>query len=817
MRGPGSPYRSANSGEVSVGVEGRADLKQWYSAGRRFKNIEPVPVSGFQLMPGSFDAGPVRGRVGVAATSNVSPTPGPRTGTQTIWQADTDALNVIGLHCSGLDASAGVHSVQCEYLAAAVWKPIGTAVVVDTTASAITFALPPGSGVRAESLRLTATMTSSAQINAGNVTLLAEDKIQDAPRYASLNHDDTSRYFLSLQVGLLDIFENNVHRASVYLPEITETILPQVDFYTELATIGIFHRDMRSLRIRRSESDFRWLRDFWPYDTAPEVDLGGTYAKTSDQWDINVKWSASVPVYLAITVEGETTEGVPFQNTAGAAVAIGAAVDTAVTAAAIKAAVEALPSTGPTVTVSVTKLTGTDAYRVRLTFGGNLAGREFQIVSAVQNTAEAAALATHTRIGKTDFEPIISATRGYPGTTGLVQERCVYGDIKSVPAAIMPSAAGEYFDLDIKAAGDDAARLDRLRGQVSERVLAIVEATYLLVFTNRAVHFAPNRVIKKTEPLNFVPVSTMGLVPNCKPVTLEAKVYFIGANPDEVNRKGHQLLSLSYNEIETKFDADPEHIFAPHLVENVIRLVGQQPSTRADAARLWMLRSDGRLIQGAVIKSQDVLGYSEWVLAEQGDAMEVCADASNIMRVAVKRGGKMRHEYLSRSTEFQGAVIRQCDLGGCIAKLQQFEGCEVYVRGENYRLGPFRVEAGRIETQEPLKGNLQVGLWQPPVWESLPRYFITPNDMVIKRPGRIHAAHAQLIDTTSLAIGANGEPARNVNLAKATDTLDKATPARSGSWGRRNMLGHQVGTTLVVTQTFPGSLYVRELEIEEKL
>ena len=96
----GSPYRSANAGELSPDAGGRVDVKQFYSSGLRFKNIEPVPLSGYRIMAGSFDLGLVRGRVEGLAQTSVVATPGPWTGTQVIWQAAV-AGAVSAIDCSG--------------------------------------------------------------------------------------------------------------------------------------------------------------------------------------------------------------------------------------------------------------------------------------------------------------------------------------------------------------------------------------------------------------------------------------------------------------------------------------------------------------------------------------------------------------------------------------------------------------------------------------------------------------------------------------------------------------------------------------------
>jgi hypothetical protein len=456
--------------------------------------------------------------------------------------------------------------------------------------------------------------------------------------------------------------------------------------------------------------------------------------------------------------------------------------------------------------------------RVDITFGGALSGNEYQLVSLVTNTAAAAALASHVQIGKTDFEPLFSTARGWPGVFGLAQDRLAYGDVKAVPGAISFSQAGEYFTLDIEASGANAARLDKLRaGQVAERVLGFAEATYFLVFTNKGVHFAANRTINSADPLNFTETASDGIPPNCDAMKLENKIYYVGVNPKSEPPVGDKILSLRYSELETSFEAAPEHIFATHLIEGIIRSKPQKASSKSEASRMWLMRDDGRLIAGNVIISQEVLGFCEWVAAGAGLVKEIHVDAGNDLRMAVSRGGTLRHERQDRATFFQATVTRTPDLAGRVTMLELFEGLEVWAKAEGFILGPFTVAGAAINLGDAYAGTVDVGLWQAPVWESMPRYYITRNDEVIKRPGRIHRLDVAVIDTASIAIGANSEPIEDVALGLTSNLADQPQPAVSKTVARFGMLGQVIGTTAVISQVKPGELYVRDINFGEKL
>lgn len=814
----GSPFRSANAGELSPEAAGRVDIKQFYSAGLRYKNMEPVPLSGFRDMAGSFDNGRVRGRVEVVAQSGVVATAGPHSGNQIIYQA-TVAGNVVAIDCAALDADVGEHVVQAQALVGATWVNVGGAVTVGTAARAIGMAVAPGEGVSATAVRLQATFSVAASITTGVVTVLTESTVQDAPRYTSVRHDSGSRYFASLQAMFMDVFEDDAFVAGVYLPTLTPDILPDVDFYAEDATIGIAHNTLETLRVRRGGSSVEWVRDLWPYEGIPKVDLGAIYPKTNDEWEVQVSWTGSPFATLTLTVDGETTPGIPFVDALNAPIAISGAVDDVLTAANIKAALEGLPSlAGGTVTVVIVATAGAGK-RIDIEFGGTLSGSEYQLNSSITNTADVAALSSHVTIGKTDFEPLFSALRGWPGAFGFVQDRLVLGDIKAVPPSLAISQAGDYFKFNIESAGAGAARLDKMRGgQVSERVLAFAEATYFLVFTDRSVWFASNRTITKTEPLNFVKTSNIGLALGCKPIETEVAAYYVGVDPNDNDNVGvgSQLLALSYSELGTRFDAVPQQFFAQHLVRGIVGSAFQLGG-RSEASKIWMRRNDGRLIAACIIQSQEVLGFCEWIAAGGGAVTELHVDAANDVRLCVRRDGVLRHERQDRATLFHATVSATPDLAGGVRGLDHLNGREVWAEVEGYMLGPFTVSAGEIQLGDAYEGPALVGLWQAPVWESMPRVLITRSDEIIRRPGRIHSARAQVIDTTSIAIGANGGDVENVPLTTTADLVTQGLGEKTKSVRRVGMLGFKTGTTMVVSQTFPGRLHVRDLDFQEKL
>jgi len=821
---PAAPYRSANAGEFSSDAKGRVDIKQYYSAGLAFKNIEPVPQSGFRQMGGSWRMGEWRKPLSTRAITDPSTTAGPHTGTQTVWSG-TVAGTVAAMQVTSLAISAGTATFELQANISGVWTKIAGPFAVATGLAVTRLgAFAPGQQKTATALRIRATFSTSATVTIGSVAAWLESGTALVPRMASLATDAGDAIVAYVTEGIVDFFTGAGHVGAARLTSVTAVMLPDIGFYAEASTIGVFHGDLTSQRLLLMTTDLNdWRSDDWPYETLPVADLGGTYATTDDVWEIFVnKTSSTDRIYMAITVNGETMAAIPVPRTGDGVPADldSDTADWALFATQIQTALRALPTLSSGLTVTQDNA-GTGSRKLEVTFGGDLTGEEYDLSAIVTNTSTASALASHETIGKTDFEDLFSVSRGWPGAVGLVQDRMGYLRIPAVGGALTLSRVAEYFDLNIEAVTDQAARLDKLRSQTSETIVAVKEQAWVLAFTDRGVYFINNRTIERNQPLNFIKASEIGAQPNCDPFDLEGKVFYVAIGPKGMSSRtegGAQLLSVSESVVSssTSFEAAPESLLATHLVDKVMRAARQKPEGDLDASKGWLMRNDGRLIAAQIIKSQEIVGFCEWIAASGGAVREIGIDGRNQLWLSVERSGIGTHEIYDTGIFLQDAVEAETDLAGLVTGLAFADGDVLWAVADGYVLGPFTVAGGAIDLADPYDDVL-VGRWQAPRFESMPQVYVTPGDDVILRPGRIHTAHVNVIDTTSIAIGANGGTPQDVTLAEAGDALDEPTPARTRLITQTGMTGFVESPTLVITQTRPGTLRVRDYAIGARL
>ena len=110
------------------------------------------------------------------------------------------------------------------------------------------------------------------------VSAFHEDGTALAPRHVALTADDGTAYSLFVTAGIADVFTDAGHAGAARLAAVTEAMLPDLAFYAEAATIGIFHGDLESVRLLLATpgQDHDWQADLWPYEGVPVADLGCT-------------------------------------------------------------------------------------------------------------------------------------------------------------------------------------------------------------------------------------------------------------------------------------------------------------------------------------------------------------------------------------------------------------------------------------------------------------------------------------------------------------------------------------------------------------
>ncbi|MCW2317476.1 hypothetical protein M2322_003035 [Rhodoblastus acidophilus] len=623
-------------------------------------------------------------------------------------------------------------------------------------------------------------------------------------------------YVVILMAGQVAIWRNGALQATLWAPY-ADADVPFVKVVQRAETMMLFHQAYETKRLIRHGSDTAWSLDATPWVHIPDVDYGGAYAKTDEVWKIYLYWPSSgftlAGMGFVVSVDGIETATIPVTTmqtqTFGSTVTT---VDPVATASTVQAALIDLANVEPGITVSGVLSTAT-SITFQVTFSGGLnSGNSFTVSGRVVTTGSAALQTSRAVQGKPGGESLFSASRGYAACAAFYQDRLIQGGFASKGSAWLASRTSEYFDQNVDLTGASGAMLINIDADGSEEIEHIIQARHLCIFTSDAEYFVADRALQKTQPPNIVRSSTYGASKRVPPVFEESSLLF-------VSREESIVYAATYNEVASAYEASPQSLLSSHLIFGIRDAALQVSTSATDSQRYFLPRDDGVMVVALLIRNQDVYPFVRW--ETDGKVRAIVVDGANVPHMLVERqiGGvaKLCFERLEDGLLLDGAVTQSFGAPTtAIGGLWMHEGATCWAIVDGYVEGPFTVSGGSI-TLANAGSVVTVGRWTAPIAATLPLPRDVGQRTVLKRPCRVHTVQLDLIGTTSLAVGANGQPPRDVPLARVTDPTDAPTPPYTGEKIITGIAGFSADGIAVITQLRPGKLQVRNVTLQAKV
>lgn len=613
----------------------------------------------------------------------------------------------------------------------------------------------------------------------------------NAARLVPFKSTDGSVFEIVLRDVGADVVEGDAITASFAFP-FTAAQLPEVTWTHRRDTAFFFHKDVETKRA--IITDTGWNVDNLPYDGIPSYDYGGTYTNgVAAEWEINfIGFDAGKRFRL--TVSGEET------------IAIDYVTDGATLATSILDAISVLPNVAPGVTTEV--ISGTN---IKITFGGSdNQGDGWAVSGTAIDDADGAIPAFKLKVGVIAGEPIISATRGWPRCGHFSQQRFLAGGFRSNANSWMVSVTGRYYTFDTELDEANGAFVVPLDSEGGESINHIIDAHNLLIFTSEREYWISDRAISKTEPTNHVEASTNGSKEGVPVVKNEGAAIYC-------HKSGSVLSEIRYTDIDS-FSSQPITLLASHLFEDVSDLAMRRAKYSTETNLLGVVNEHGILRTGHLWREQDITAFGR-VTSNDALFKAVSVNARDEMAFITERNGNRQLERFERGllldaakTFAYGAPVLEID------GLDHLEGFDVWVLGDGEVYGPFTVASAKVVLDVPVQSG-EVGIFSPPIVETLP----PPRDIgprtVLRRKARIHSVWVSVYDTTSLAIAVNGSDPVDVPLRDYDAGLE-TTELEDGFTGvipLRGFTGFVDEPTVTITQLRPGRLTVRSITAEAKL
>lgn len=800
---PGQRQSNFNAGELAPELWKRSDIKQFWSGAAAMRNVEPVPQGGFRLSARSRQLAGERTAIADIADQVFTLTAQPMAAAGVVATVTLPSVQpVAGVRLDGWSANQTVaDGLIVEWQdEGGNWIALAPAFNVGPGERSRIAAAPPADPVMTGALRLRLVSNPPAAITFtfGAVTAFRETGTLAVDRVRPFTFSDTQTYVLVFTAGIADVYRDGVFVGAVrhhFADGDIEHFVEQQRFDTML----LFRDGVQTQRIMRQGGDHEWDWSLVDFDNIPEVDLGGTYTNVTDQWQIYLRWSGGpTDIILVVQVDGEDTAGIYHDG------------NWTNFANAMKAAIEDLAAVAPGITV--TPAAGATSATMTVTFtGGVNEGASFVVTARVVNRTDAAATVAHTRIGKRGGEDLISETRGWPACGIFFQDRLAMGGFAAKKSAFLLSVTGEYFDLNTQLRNAAGAILHNLDTDGAERLQRFARGRHLLLFTSDAEYYVSDRAISRETPINVVECSRNGSAPTVPVLASENSLLYVA-------KKRSLVYSATYSDITQNYESEPISLLASHLVTMIRDAALQRATDEMDADRYYLVREDGVVVVGLFIRNQDVIAFVRW--ETDGKVRSMCVDGGNVVHLLVERivdGAPRRFlERFEAGLLFDGCLTLELEPPGTIVGgLASLEGATVWAMADGYVEGPFVVSGGSINLPHA-SSVVTVGRWTPPQVVTLPLARDVAERIVLERPVRVHTVRLSLMDTTSIAIGANGQPPSNQPLYWAGDSVDTPPVPWTGELPVSGLVGWSEEGQVEITQTRPGRLQVRQVNIEAK-
>lgn len=618
----------------------------------------------------------------------------------------------------------------------------------------------------------------------------------DACRLVPFRNSQGAVYDLVIRAGQADIIDEWVIVASIALP-FTAQQLKEINWTHRLDTVTFFHADVPTRLVK--QTDTGWTVENLPFQELPNHDYGAVYTNAVPaEWQLEFVGLSAGNVFR-LTVSG--------QNTAAIDADVNGAIIWPDVASRIEAAILALPNVQPGIAV-----TSPSAGKIDIVFSGSdNQGDGWAVSGTVINKSDAAIVAFKTETGVPPGEPIISETRGWPGCGMFEQQRFFVGGLKGLRNTWMTSGTGRYFNFDTRIDEADGAFVVPLDSEGGEVIEHLISARNVLVFTNEREYWISERAIDKTKPPVHVEASTHGTRRGVPVVKNEGAAIF-------VHKEGSVISEFRYTDVDGNFVSQPISILAPHLFKDVIDQALLNARSSDDANRLGVIDNQGRMRSGFLLREQDVTAFGR-VTSNGGLFRAVSVNRDNQMSVITERRNGRRFERFEPGLLLDGArSFAHFEPQNEIIGLDHLNGESVWVIGDGDVYGPFDVEDGRVALATAVQFG-EVGLWSPPLVESLPPPRDVGPQIIVRRQARIHTVWVSVVDTTSLAIAVNGQAPVDVPLRGYDGDLEKPEleDGYTGLVPIRGLKGYADEPTVTITQLRPGRLTVRSVTVSAKL
>lgn len=615
---------------------------------------------------------------------------------------------------------------------------------------------------------------------AGVVTSILETS---RVRFAPFNVSEAEQFILAFTDDCVTIYEQEtasdgerelIQRANLSAPWSAAQIA-DIDWVQAFDTMIVVHEDVAPRKIVRQgdgrfwtienvtfASDFVVSPDALHIPQDPVDDAGADNTGQPLIWKIELLNFSASDRYQLI-VDGTASQEIAYDTTA------------ATNVSRIQAALDALPGFLGTFTVSESS----GVYSIQYDFTDKSLVPVFSEVDSLVFEGNGIVPAWKDQDGLAHTNDKWSATKGWPRSVTLYQERLWFGGAKSYPDEVWGSRVADLFSFWNEENLDNEA----IAGQIRSRQLLNIRAVYpgrnLQFFTDAAEFFAPQAANAPLTPNDFViqRATNRGIAKNVRPVEITGATTFLESNRDAVRE-------FLFIDTEQSYDAQDVSLLSAHLLDQPVTMK-RWPAQSGQEFDLILFPQEDRAdmpIFGS-LRGQDIAGWFRW----SGDwrDVEVMLETLYGARRTTIRGDDVTvicrfddDAFMDLLTADPAVDVAISD--GVITNLWAHKGADVQIRvDDSFFDETTLLEAGdsrytgsgnpQIDLDTSIDSSYQVGRPFTPVVQQLPVVIETEGGLIwMDRKKRVGSGTVEVRNTAAIEIAVDDAGTNTERYASET-------------------------------------------------
>ncbi|TXH13842.1 MAG: hypothetical protein E6R03_10585 [Hyphomicrobiaceae bacterium] len=375
----------------------------------------------------------------------------------------------------------------------------------------------------------------------------------------------------------------------------------------------------------------------------------------------------------------------------------------------------------------------------------------YKIISP-DGSATPSGISTISPLAVSDWdEQLCSPVNGYFGAVCIHRGRFVFSDHNSLPDAILFSVVGQYFNFDLGSAEDSDAIFEFVGDGKATRILDMISAETLLIFTDGGTYYIPEKSDPPFTPTAFSvrQIDTAKSGPS-RAFSFERSTFC----SDATGKRLYQVFPDQNSNV-GYWSSRNAALLSSHLIRNPICTTQSERFLSYPERYAFGVNEDGTMFVLHAIEDQEVLGLSLW--ETDGIFKSICAVGSDLFALVERViGGATIYTF----EKFSDSLTLDCvkEISDISGTADDYAGQSVFVTGSTYSYGEVEVDVdGGINLDTDFLGPFQLGLFYSPDVELLPPE-VTGDGVTTKQASRIRITAAYVHTLQSGRYLVNGVP-----------------------------------------------------------